>query len=470
METRNHLRTDTAPQLDEQPVPVEEPYPSSGYAWYVVGVLTLVYIFSFIDRQILSLLVEPIKRDFQINDTMMSYLTGIAFVAFYTLCGIPFGRLADSKSRRAVIAVGFVLWSLMTALCGATRNFLQMFLCRIGVGVGEASLSPSAFSLITDYFPKERLATAISVYSMGIYLGAGIAYLLGGIVVGFASSQEMYTLPWIGATRSWQVIFFIVGLPGVLLALLMYTVKEPARRHRRLVKSQSGIVKPEEVPLRQVTAYILENRVTFICHNIGFGLISLSTNAGGFWNPTYFVRTHGWTTAKVGILMGIILALVGTAGIVSAGRLSDWLSERGYKDAPLRVGMWAVLLMTPVGIAFYLAPSGNLAMALYVPLVFCASAPFGVAPAAIQQIMPNAMRGQASAIYIFLVNVMGLGLGPTAVAWMTDYVFHDNYAIRYSLLIVGSATQLLAALFLWRGLKPFAASVERLKLWVQANT
>ena len=463
------MSTLSAPEADSTPSQNEESYPPIGYAWYVVGVLTLVYIFSFIDRQILSLLVEPIKRDFQINDTKMSYLTGIAFVVFYTLCGIPFGRLADSKSRRTIIAVGFVLWSFMTALCGATGNFYQMFLCRIGVGVGEASLSPSAFSLITDYFPKERLATAISVYSMGIYLGAGIAYLLGGIVVGFASSQEMYDLPLIGATRSWQVIFFIVGLPGVLLALLLYTVREPARRHRRLVKLQTGAVKPEDVPLRQVFHYILENKVTFICHNLGFGLISLSTNAGGFWHPTYFFRTHGWTQAKVGILMGIILAIVGTAGIVSAGRFSDWLSERGFKDAPLRVGMIAVLLLTPVGIAFHLAPSGNVAIALYVPLVFFASAPFGVAPAAIQQIMPNAMRGQASAIYIFLVNVMGLGLGPTAVAWMTDYVFHDNYAIRYSLMIVGSAAQLTAAVFLWRGLKPFAASVDRLKVWMTAN-
>jgi MFS family permease len=447
----------------------EEPYPPIGYAWYVVGVLTIVYIFSFIDRQILTLLVEPIKRDFQINDTQLSLLTGIAFVAFYTLCGIPFGRLADSKSRRAVIVVGLVLWSFMTALCGATRNFVQMFLCRIGVGVGEASLSPSAFSLITDYFPKERLATAISVYSMGIYLGAGIAYLLGGIVAGFASSQEMYNLPLIGATRSWQVVFFIVGLPGILVTLLLYTVKEPARRHRRLVKSQTGAVKPDVVPLRQFFNYVLENKTTFFCHSMGFGLISLSTNAGGIWNPTYFIRNHGWTQAKVGILMGIILGIAGTAGIVSAGRFSDWLSERGYKDAPMRVGLLAVLLLTPTGIAFYLAPSGNVAMALYVPLVYFASAPFGVAPAAIQQIMPNAMRGQASAIYIFFVSVVGLGLGPTAVALVTDYVFHDDYAIRYSLMIVGCVAQLIAALLLWLGMKPFAASLDRLKVWMAAN-
>jgi MFS family permease len=463
------LSTQTAPELEEKPGQSEAPYPPTSYAWYVVGVLTLVYIFSFIDRQILTLLVVPIRRDLQITDTQMSLLLGFSFVFFYTLLGIPLGRLADSKSRRAIIAVGFILWSLMTALCGMARNFLQMFFCRLGVGVGEAALSPAAFSLITDYFRKERLATAISVYSMGIYIGAGIAYLLGGLVIGFATSQELYNLPIVGPTRSWQVIFFIVGLPGVLLALLLYTVKEPVRRNRRLVQTSTGAIKPLEIPLREVFKYINENRLTFICHNLGFGFISLSTNAGGAWNPTYFVRNHGWSTAKVGILMGIILAIVGTAGIVSAGRFSDWLTERGYKDAPMRVGLLAVLLLTPTGIAFYLAPSGNLAIGLYVPLAFFASAPFGVAPAAIQQIMPNAMRGQASAIYIFLVNVIGLGLGPTATALVTDFVFHDDYAIRYSLMIVGGVAQLIAALFLWFGLKPFVGSIERLKIWMTSN-
>jgi MFS family permease len=277
-------------------------------------------------------------------------------------------------------------------------------------------------------------------------------------------------LPLVGATRPWQVIFFIVGLPGILLALLLYTVKEPARRNRRLVQSQSGAVKPLEVPMRQVFDYIRENQATFICHNLGFGLIALATNAGGSWNPTYFVRNHGWTSAKVGIVMGAILAIAGTAGIVSGGRFSDWLTERGYKDAPMRVGMLAAGLMIPSGIAFYLAPNGNLAMALFVPLAYFASAPFGVAPAAIQQLMPNAMRGQASALYIFIVNVIGLGLGPTAVALMNDYVFHDDNAIRYSLLIVGAVTELLAVIFLWFGLKPFAQSIDRLKEWMTANT
>ncbi|MBI3652753.1 MAG: MFS transporter [Acidobacteria bacterium] len=460
------IRQPEAPSIRED----EIPYPPVGYAWYVVGVLTLVYIFSFLDRVILALLVKHIKRDFHINDTQISFLTSFAFVVFYILGGIPFGRLADSKSRRTIIAFGVVLWSLMTALCGVAQNFFQMFLYRIGVGVGESSLSPSAFSLITDYFPKKRLATAISVYSMGIYLGAGMANLLGGIVTGFADSQETYNLPLLGTMRSWQVIFFIIGLPGVLLALLLYTVKEPARRDRRLVQSLTGAMKSADFSLRQVFDYIRENKLTFICHNVGFGLISLATNAGGFWNPSYFVRNHGWTPAKSGIVLGLGLATAGTAGIVAAGRFSDWLSQRGYQDAPMRVGLLASCLLIPSGAAFYLAPSGEIAAWLFVPLAFFASAPFGVAPAAIQQMMPNAMRGQASALYIFMVNVIGLGLGPTAVALMNDYVFHDDNAIKFSLLIVGAIAEFFAALLLWFGLKPFAQSLDRLKQWMTANT
>src|SRR5690242_3960499 len=195
----------------------------------MVGMLTVIYILSFIDRQILALIVKPIKTDLQITDFQISLLMGFSFVFFYTLFGIPLGRLADTKSRRAIIAVGCALWSFMTAMCGVAQNYLQIFLCRLGVGVGEAALSPSAFSMISDSFRKERLATAISVYSMGIYMGAGFAYLLGGIVVRLATSQEMYHFPIVGDIRPWQVIFFVVGLPGIFLGLLMYTIKEPVR-------------------------------------------------------------------------------------------------------------------------------------------------------------------------------------------------------------------------------------------------
>lgn len=448
----------------------EEPYPSIRYAWYVVGVLTLVYVFSFIDRQILNLLVRPIRRDLAITDTQMSLLMGFSFAVFYTFFGIVLGRLADSRSRRGLIAAGFVAWSVLTAACGLARSFWQMLLLRMGVGVGEAALSPAAYSLITDYFPRRRLATAISVYSMGIYIGSGLALVAGGSVARFAMAQDAWQLPIVGPTRPWQVIFFIVGLPGILLALLMYTIREPARRGTRLVRTAEGKLKAMQVPMREVYRYILENKSTFICHNVGFALISFSNYGSNAWIPTFFHRTHGWHESTAGIVYGSIVAVFGTLGIVAGGWFADWLAERGYRDSSMRVGLFGSLLWFSTGILYPLVPDPNWAAALTAPAVFFTSAPFGVAAAAIQQMMPNAMRGQASAIYLFVVNLIGLGIGPTAVAMTTDFVFRDDSAVRYSLLIVATLAHLVSIALLWAGLKPFRHSLDRLKVWTEANT
>lgn len=448
----------------------EEPYPPIRYAWYVVGVLTLVYIFSFIDRQILNLLVRPIRRDLAITDTQMSLLMGFSFAVFYTFFGIILGRLADSRSRRGLIAAGFVVWSVLTAGCGLAKNFWQMLLLRMGVGVGEAALSPAAYSLITDYFPKNRLATAISVYSMGIYIGSGLALVAGGSVARFAMAQEAWQLPIVGPTRPWQVIFFVIGLPGVLLALLMYTVREPARRGTRVVRTAQGKFKAAQVPMREVYRYILDNKATFLCHNVGFALISFSNYGSNAWIPTFFHRTHGWHESTAGIVYGSIVAVFGTCGIVAGGRFADWLAERGYRDASIRVGLIGSLLWFSTGIVYPLVPDPNWAAVLTAPAVFFTSAPFGVAAAAIQQMMPNPMRGQASAIYLFVVNLIGLGIGPTAVAMTTDFVFRDDYAVRYSLLIVATMAHLGSVALLWAGLKPFLHSLDRLKVWTEANT
>lgn len=443
----------------------DEQYPSGGYAWYVVGVLTFVYVFSFVDRQILNLLVRPIRRDLGISDTQMSLLMGLSFAVFYTFFGLPLGRLADSKSRRTLIAAGFALWSVFTVGCGMARNFGQMLLMRMGVGVGEAALSPAAYSLITDYFPPKRRATAISVYSMGIYIGSGLAFIIGGTVAGFASTQEMWQLPIVGATRPWQVVFFIVGAPGVLLALLMYTVREPIRHGTKFIQDTRGKTVAAKVPFGEVVDYLRLNWRTFLCHNVGFALLSFSSYGSSAWVPTFFVRNHGWTEAQAGQVYGWVVMIFGTLGIVAGGRFADWLTERGYRDATMRTGLIVSLGWLPFGMIYPLVPNPYVAVALLMPAAFMTSAPFGVAPAAIQQMMPNAMRGQASAIYLFVVNLIGLGLGPTAVALTTDYIFENDQAINYSLFMVATVAHLVAAGLLWAGLKPFIASLERLKAW-----
>jgi len=446
-----------------------ESYPPTRYAWYAVGVLTVAYIFSFIDRQILNLLVGPIRRDLGISDTQMSLLMGFSFAIFYTLFGIPLGRLADSRSRRTIIIFGIVFWSLMTAGCGLARSFWHFLVLRMGVGVGEATLSPSAYSLISDYFPKENRATAISVYSMGIYLGQGIAFLLGGLVIRFASAHESYDVPLVGATRPWQLIFFILGFSGVLFSLLMYTVKEPVRKGVQLVKAADGGLKVAQVSVGTLIAYIRENLTTFLCHNLGFALFTFSAIGSFAWIPTFFIRKHGWTGSQAGVVFGAIVGLAGTLGVVAGGRLADRLARHGYGDSNMRVGLIGVIAVIPAGVLYPLMPSANLAATLLLLMVFFTSMPFGVAAAAIQEIMPNNMRGQASAIYLFVINLIGLGLGPTAVAVMTDYVFRDDNAVNYSLLVVGTMANLASATLLWAGLKPYLRTLNSLKGWAIAN-
>ncbi|MEW6209685.1 MAG: MFS transporter [Acidobacteriota bacterium] len=464
------MAAETEPAAKVSPSIEEEPYPSTGYAWYVVGVLTLVYVFSFIDRQILNLLVRPIRRDLGITETEMSLLQGFSFAVFYTFFGIVLGKLADTRSRRGLIAAGFVFWSMMTAGCGVAKNFFQMLLFRMGVGVGEASLSPAAYSLITDYFPKERRATAISVYSMGIYIGSGLALVLGGWVIGLVGGRENFDLPLIGETRSWQVIFFIVGLPGVLLALLMYTVREPVRRGLRLIRAADGSMKKTQTSMREAYNYMFQNRTTFLCHTIGFALLSFSSYGASAWIPTFYQRVHGWSQAKSGIVYGLIVGIASTLGVVAGGRLADYLAQRGRRNATMFVGVLVSIAWFPFGMLYPIMSDATWVTVFLIPAAFLASAPFGVAPAAIQQIMPNEMRGQASAVYLFVVNLIGLGIGPTAVAVTTQVVFQNDNMIHYSLLIVGTVAHIVSALLLWYGLKPFNQSLDRLKQWTATNS
>jgi MFS family permease len=441
----------------------DPPYPPAGYAWFVVGVLMLLYVFSFIDRQILSLLVAPIRADLHITDTQMSLLMGFSFAVFYALFGLPMARVADKHSRRLLIGVGVGLWSFMTSCCAFARNYGQLLLCRMGVGVGEAALSPAAYSLITDYFPRERLATAISVYGMGIYLGSGMAYLLGVVVVGFASGKATLDIPLLGALRPWQSVFILVGAPGFLLALLMGVIREPIRRGLRRRRAGGGI------SIGEVITYIAANFRTFCCHNIGFSLLALAGYGAAGWVPTFLVRVHGWTPQSAGTWYGIIVMVFGSLGILFGGRLADFLAERGAVDARLRTGVIAALAGLPFAFLYPLAPSGSFAIALLAPMTFTTAMPFGAAPAAIQEMMPSAMRAQASAIYLFVVNLIGMGLGPTAVASCTDYLFGDDNMVGYSLLVVGVTTSISAATLLFLGLKPFVRSMQYLKAWEAAD-
>jgi MFS family permease len=398
---------------------------AGGQAWYIVAVLTLANVSGFVDRQILALLVEPIKRDLGVTDTQVSLLMGLSFAVFYSVLGVPIGRLADRRSRRAIVAIGAALWSGLTALSGLARSFGQLFALRVGVGVGEATLGPSAVSLIADAFPRERRGSAMSVYMLGTFLGSGIAYALGAWVVGLAAAQEAWSLPLVGEVRPWQSVFFVVGLPGLVIAALAMTMREPARSAARTAA----------IPMREVLDYFRCHARTMLTLSFGFAC-SAAVNYGiGAWLATFFVRTHGWTATEAGTLQGALTMTVGVLGTLLGGWLTDRGVRAGRVDAPVTVGLVAAVGMLVTAGAYPLVSSATAAAVLLVPVNLFAAMPWGAANAAVAEALPARMRGQGSAVYFLVVNLFAGAFGPTAVALLTDRVFGDPAALRWSLAV-----------------------------------
>jgi MFS family permease len=426
----------------------EAPWPKPAVGWYMVSVLMVAYIFSFIDRTILSLLVGPIRADLQISDTQFSLLHGFAFALFYTMLGIPVATLADRKNRRNIIAIGVTFWSLATAACGLTRDFLGLFLARVGVGVGEATISPAAFSMIADTFPEERMGRAMGVYSVGAFIGIGLAFIIGGVVVGMVTAAETTSLPWVGEVRPWQMVFFIVGMPGILVALWILTLREPVRRHSKKSMLQQAGLLPLLRHMRQFWP-------AYTAHLVGFSLLGLLFNAMAAWIPTYLIRTFGVTAGDAGLWLGGILLVFSTAGLLVGSWLTDRMRARGATDATMRVGLLSCICLLPFTLTATTVSSLALSLVLFAPLVFFSTFAWGAAAAAIQVITPSRMRATGSAIYLFFLNLMGIGCGPTLVAVVTDYGFGDDSAIGLSLAVVSSITAPVAALFIWMGLRSF---------------
>ncbi len=436
-------------------MPTPPAYPPIRQAWYAVTILTLAYIFSFIDRQILSLLVVPIRRDLAISDTQMSLLMGISFALFYTLFGLPLGRLADSSSRRNLITLGVLTWSLFTAGCGLAATYPLLFLMRVGVGIGEAALSPPAYSLLSDYFPPRQRPLALSVYGLGIFIGSGLAMILGGIIVPYTASGGVITLPLVGlAVYPWQITFFVIGLPGLLIAALVRTVPEPIRQERQTTLP---------VSLAAIVAYIKSHRATFGCHHLATALITFAAYGINAWAPSFLMRTYGWSVAQAGLTFGVAVAVFSSLGILAGGWYCQSLARRGYRDAHFRVGLITAILALPSVILFPLMPTPELAMLFLIPCLFLQATMFGVAPAALQQVAPNEMRAQISAVYLFVINLIGLGAGPTVIALVTDRVFHDDLMLRYSILYVCAASWLLSALLWGVGLAPYRRTLDQLQ-------
>lgn len=433
------------------------------YAWYIVGILMLAYLFSYIDRSILSLLVGPIRSDLQLSDTQLSLLHGFAFALFYAILGFPIGRAADRYHRVGIIVTGISFWSIMTAVCGLAKNFPQLFLARMGVGIGEAALNPCAYSIITDSFPRRLLSRALSTYVMGTYMGFGAAFVIGGLVVEAITLEPVVQVLVLGKIYAWQAVFFYVGLPGLIVALLiLFTVREPERFGRL-----SAAPNFTGVPLTAVFKFIKQNRRTLACHLAGFSFIAVLVNGLALWTPSFFNRTYGWEVADSGIRYGLVLLCCGPLGIFLGGWLADRIDRNAARGGSfVSAAVFSALSILPACFS-PLAETPEMALVLIVGLVLATSAPWGVAVSAIQQISPNEMRGQISALYLFVVNLIGIGLGPTAVALITDQVFGSDTALRYSMAIVGGGAAVLGTAMLLLGLGAFRESSQRALLWKQ---
>jgi MFS family permease len=424
------------------PSDARTPSASLRYAWYVVIVLTALYMLSFVDRTILSLLVGSIKRDLGISDTRIGLLQGLSFALFYTIMGLPLGRLADTRSRRNLIAAGVVVWSIFTGLCSAAKSFWSLFVTRIGVGVGEAGLSPAAYSLISDYFPPERLGVPISVYYMGVFLGSSLALLVGGIVVDAMVRTPTVTLPLLGTIASWRVTFLIVGAPGLLGALLVYTIKEPVRKN--LLRSAQGAV--AHLSFGQAIGQLRLRWQSLGGISLGMVFQSMANYALISWGPTYFSRVHGWTPGQSGRALAAILLTAGCGGMYTGGRLSDRWQRRGLDEAPMRVmmlGAVGTLVLLPVGT---LLADVRWTLAFLFAGVFFLALPMGISAAALQRIFPNQVRGVVSALYLFILNIGGQSLGPLLPGVFNDYLFHNGKMIGYSLSITMGGAALLMLL------------------------
>lgn len=440
----------------ETPRHEDERSEGGGFAgWYLIVVLTLAYTASFVDRQVLNLLVAPIKADFGLTDTMLSLLQGVAFTSAYIIMSPLFGRIADVGSRRGVLMFGIGLWSLGTSCCGLARSYWQLFLARFGVGGAEACLTPAAWSIIADAFPARMIPKAFSVYMMGPYLGGGFALIFGGLLLDHAKSWDLSGVPVLASMAPWQLVFFSVGLPGVLIAILLLFVREPARR-----ASGADAHASQRMSLAEVWAVFRRWRGFYGNFYLGMPLFIISLYAFPAWMPTVLIRRFGVSAGQVGVQYGTAVLITGSLGVLISPYVARWVERLGRRDQLLFIPAVASAALVPLCVALHFATSYAAAFTIATLASFVYALPQALSSAALQIATPNRMRGVASSIYVFVISVAGLGLAPTFVALITDHVFHDEQRVGDSLAITCGIAAAAGALILARALKTFRLMVD----------
>lgn len=435
--------------------PGEGQFPAAGYAWYVAFLLFLANNFAFIDRIVVAILTPSLQADFGLSDTQAGLLQGLAFAFFYAFFGLPMGWIADRRNRKWLVAAGMAAWSAMTGLCGLASSFAMLFAARIGVGIGEATLTPCASSLIGDYFPPRSRARAFGLFIMGNTFGAGLTYAVGGAMLEWLTREGGLALPVLGQLKPWQAMFVLVGLPGAAISLLFaLTVREPRRQELADRESKGATI-------AQIRAFAQANRMTLTCMYLGIALMAMTGFVFVNWLPTLFLRKFGWSPPDFSYAYGPLVFVAGIVGSSTAGSLANWLKRRRMADGTLRGCLIGASGASTLAIAGALMPTPQAALACYVLANFLATYMGVLAFTAISEVVPNEMRGVMTAGYYLMINLLAAGVAPVAVGMVTDYVFHDQMAIAKSLVVVTLATAIPGATLLLLGLRHYRESLRR---------
>ncbi|BBA43857.1 MULTISPECIES: spinster family MFS transporter [Burkholderia] len=424
---------------------LEKHFPSQRYAWSLVFVLFCASVVSYLDRYILSLFVGPIRGELGLSDTQVSLLQGAAFALFYAVMGLPFGRLVDRYTRKNLIVAGILVWSAMTMLCGVSTSFWQLFFARMGVGVGEACLGPAAFSMIADSFPQARRGRALATYNMSNYVGVGASLLFGGLIISLLSHANNSGFLHMPGVQSWRIAFIASALPGVLLAFVVLTLKEPARTE--LVCTNSG----SSSNAFSLWSYLRARKPAFASVYTVYALTAMVGYIIVAWAPSFYMRHFHMRPADVGLSMGVLSIVAGVGGCLFSGYLSDRWVAAGAHGGRFRIPLlwWPIALVSIVGITH--SPNATASLICLGVLAFGSALGLSSAPAVIQDVVPNQLRGQAAALHFIFAGLIGLSLGPTAVAIVTDYVLHDASQVGVSLQIVIVPLSLVGFAACWLG-------------------
>jgi MFS transporter, Spinster family, sphingosine-1-phosphate transporter len=416
----------------------------SALAWRVLGLLTFCYAFAYVDRQMLNLLVDPIKRSLLISDTQFSLLQGPTFVCAYLLATPIFGRLVDLTNRKNILIFGVCAWSICTAVCGLAHTLPELYLARFGVGVCEACVLPISWSWIGDYFSARRIPRALSIFVCSSQLGGGFALVASGAVIGFAGSLRSL-IPSLGSLETWQMAFVVIGAPGLLLALvLLFSVREPPRR-----TVLTGDVVERRPPIREVGTLIWSRRQFYGRVYAAIGMILVVQMGIPAWFPSFLIRTHGLPAATTGYRLGLLTVAFGSAGLLLGPLVAQWLIARRYISTSLHVAAFATIGIFVSCAAIPLVTGGAAALAVGTAAIFCSCLPVAIVGAATQLATPSRMRGVVASLYTLSAQSLGNGVGLPSIALLTDKVFKNPNMVGYSLQIVTCTAAAIAALLLF---------------------